>query len=74
MWSHLRGVAAAQQRGRHSPSDSENGPNPETTIRRRQSMERLIDLTNPCHRRHPPPEDRRSAKVLPMHQIHDLRR
>ena len=51
MWSHLRGVATAQQRGCHSTRDSEDGPNLETTIRRRRSTERSIDSTNPCHRR-----------------------
>jgi hypothetical protein len=50
MWSHLRGVAAAQQHGCHSTHDSEDDPNPETTIRRRRSTERSIDSTNPCHR------------------------
>mgnify|MGYP006186617991 CR=1 FL=1 len=51
MWAHLRGVASAQQRDRDAARDTENGPTPETTIRRRRSPERSIDSTNPRHRR-----------------------
>ena len=48
MWANLHMVAASQARA--CPTDAEDAPSQEYTIRRRRSIDCLILSTNPCHR------------------------